>query len=161
MLSFKGRPMFLVNVEKCIDIFDKVYVSSDSDDILDWADSRGAIAIKRPLSLCGDTPNIPVYQHAVKFMGDIDGIVAVQANSPTVSAELIKKVKSAMEVYQEVMTVHFNGRIYGSIWGISMKRLATYIEKEDYYNPKPDYTLLDLSVDIHNQADYEQALRQK
>ena len=33
-LLFKGKPMFLWNVEKCLKIFSRVYVSSDDDWIL-------------------------------------------------------------------------------------------------------------------------------
>jgi CMP-N-acetylneuraminic acid synthetase len=32
-LDFNGVPMFLVNVIKCVEIFDKTYVSSDDDDM--------------------------------------------------------------------------------------------------------------------------------
>lgn len=159
-LMFHGKPMFLWNVEKCVDIFDKVYVSSDDDDILDWADSRGAIAIKRPKELCGDTPNIPVYKHAIEFMGDVDAIVAVQANSPTVNSGIIEKIKMAMEIYSEAMTVLQNKRIYGSVWGITRDRLKSYTTNQSYYDPQPDYTIYDPSIDIHNKADYELALRQ-
>lgn len=160
-LDFHGIPMFLVNVIKCVEIFDKVFVSSDSDDILDWADSRGAIAIKRPVELCGDVPNIPVYKHAVQFMGDVDAIVAVQANSPTVPVEIIEDVKYAIEEYDEVITTDREGKIYGSVWGIQIPKLMTYKETYDYYNPTPSYKIRDLSIDIHTKKDYELALKQK
>jgi len=156
-LPFNGEPMFLTNVKKCLKIFDKVYVSSENEDILDWADSRGAITIKRPKELCGLTPNIPVYKHAVQFMGDIDGIIAVQANSPTIHPLIIKKVKHAMEFCEEVITVHPNGKIYGSVWGIERKRLLAY---EDFYNPKPVIKIEDTSIDIHEEKDYYEALDQ-
>jgi CMP-N-acetylneuraminic acid synthetase len=35
--DFCGKPMFIWNLEKCLDIFDRVYVSSDSDEILELA----------------------------------------------------------------------------------------------------------------------------
>jgi CMP-N-acetylneuraminic acid synthetase len=159
-LMFHGKPMFLHNVDKCLGIFDRVYVSSDSEDILDWVDSRGAIAIKRPKELCGDVPNIPVYKHAVSFMGDVNAIVAVQANSPTIMPILIKEIKEAMIYYDEAMTVHPNGKIYGSIWGLSIKRLDKYKEVYDYYNPDPQYIVKDQSVDIHTSKDYYKALHQ-
>ena len=60
--------MFLVNTEKCLDIFDSVYVSSDSKEILKQAQEIGAIPILRSEDLCGDTPNIPVYQHALQYI---------------------------------------------------------------------------------------------
>lgn len=158
MLPFNGKPMFLTNVEKCLKLLDKVYVSSDSEDILDWADSRGAIAIKRGEELCGDVPNIPVYRHAVQFMGEIDGIVAVQANSPNIDIEVIKEVIDAMQDHEEVITVHPDGLIYGSVWALSLKRLSEYV---DFYVPKPDFTVVDDSIDIHLVGDYIEALKQK
>lgn len=159
-LMFHGKPMFLWNVEKCVSLFDKTYVSSDSEDILDWADSRGAIAIKRPADLCGDTPNILVYKHALLHMGDVDGIVAVQANSPTVSTEVIEKVKDAMQYYDEVMTIDSQYNRYGSVWGLSRERLASYKTMSDYYGTTPDYKVKDRSIDIHTIKDFNKALKQ-
>ncbi len=159
-LVFHGKPMFLHNLDKCLGIFDRVFVSSDSDDILDWADSRGAIAIKRPIELCGDVANIPVYKHAVQFMGDVDAIVAVQANSPTVLPIIIKEIKDAMNYYDEAMTVHPDGKKYGSVWGISMARLNRYQSVYDFYNPDPQFIIEDHSVDIHTEQDFNNALIQ-
>lgn len=160
VLLFHNKPMFLHNVDKCLGIFDKVYVSSDSDEILDWADSRGAIGIKRPVELCGETPNILVYKHAVMYMSDVDAIVAVQANSPTVLPIIIKEVKDSLLKYDEVMTVHPNGKIYGSVWGLTMKKLYSYKNTYDYYNPTPQFVIKDMSIDIHTKNDFLMALSQ-
>src|SRR3990167_821307 len=73
ILDFHGKPMFLVNVEKCLRVFDDVYVSSDSEEILKITKDAGAKPILRGVELCGDTPNIPVYRHAIEQMGDVDG----------------------------------------------------------------------------------------
>src|SRR3990167_10339966 len=122
-LMFHGKPMFLVNVEKCLGIFEKVYVSSDSDEILKQAEDIGAIGIKRGEELCGEVPNIPVYQHAFTFMDNPDFIVAVQANSPTVKEEVICRVKDFMDSgSSEVITVHGGGKLYGSVWALSRDR---------------------------------------
>ena len=160
--------MFLWNVEKCLKIFDKVYVSSDSDFILGSATTVGAIPIKRPEGLCGDTPNIPVYQHALQFMGDVSGIVAVQANSPTLEHNIIALVKSLMEVgVREVMTCHpithgeeyhaQHAKIYGSVWGISRERLEFYVNP---LKPDPDVFITDDSIDIETDDDFNKALQQ-
>lgn len=152
--------MFQVNVEKCLSIFKDVYVSSDSVEILGLAESLGAIGIQRGLELCGDTPNIPVYQHALKNMkGKVDVIVAVQANSPTIKKETIIKVKEIMELgFNEVMTCDEDYKIYGSVWALTTKKLKVY---KGYFNPKPDVLVLDRSIDIHTQKDYNEALKQK
>jgi len=151
--------MFLWNVEKCLKIFSRTYVSSDDKWILSEAEEVGAIPIKRGEELCGDVPNIPVYQHASQFMNGFDGIVAVQANSPTVDSKLIQKVKRLMEMgFQEILTSHKDGSKYGSIWGLSFKRLKDY---PDPYNPKPDIWIKDKSVDIDTLEDFNKALLQQ
>lgn len=156
-LPFNGKPMFLINVEKCLKIFNEVYVSSDSLEILEVALKAGAIPIKRSKELCGDTPNIPVYRHAMKVM-DCDAFVAVQANSPTVNPDIIEKAKKILESgFQEVMTTDDNNLIYGSVWGMTKERLQNY---GDPYVPTPDALIPDPSVDIHTQQDYELALKQ-
>jgi CMP-N-acetylneuraminic acid synthetase len=156
--DFKGQMMFLVNVKKCLRIFNKVYVSSDSDWILDEATKVGAIGIKRGEELCGDTPNIPVYQHALQFMGDIDNIIAVQANSPTVEANIIILIKSLMERgIDEVMTCDLDYNIYGSVWAVNVEKLKVY---GDPYKPFPKVLIVDKSIDIHTDVDYRRALSQ-
>jgi len=149
--------MFLWNVDKCKRIFSRVYVSSDDPWILEEAEWNGAIPIKRGEELCGDTPNIPVYQHALQFMNGVDGIVAVQANSPTIDSKLIEQAKELLENgKQEIMTKHEDGSIYGSIWAMSRKRLENY---GDPYKPTPDVLLCDKSIDIHTEQDLLEALK--
>ena len=156
---FNGKALFLWNTDKCREIFSRVYISSDDDNILGEAEWVGAIPIKRPIELCGDTPNIPVYQHALQFMNGVDGIVAVQANSPNIKSKLIEIAKELLEKgFQEIMTMHEDGSIYGSIWAISTKRLREY---GDPYKPKPEVLLLDRSIDIHTEDDFQKAQCQK
>lgn len=150
--------MFLWNLEKCLNVFERVFVSSDDPEILHLAWKAGAIVITREDELCGDTPNIPVYQHALQFMGDVDGIVAVQANSPGVDENLIALTKHLMELgVDEVMTVHTDRKIYGSIWAIRTDKLKNY---KGFYRPKPNVMLVDNSVDIHTEEDYNKAQEQ-
>lgn len=155
-LEFNGVPMFVNNLRKCKEFFPKVYVSSDSDSILRDAELAGAIPIKRSVNLCGDVPNIPVYQHALDKMDDCDGIVAVQANSPTIKPETILLVKRIVEAgAQEVMTCWPDHSIYGSVWALSKKKLLSY---GDPYNPRPDVLVVDTSTDIHTLEDYLEAI---
>jgi CMP-2-keto-3-deoxyoctulosonic acid synthetase len=158
LVPFYGRPMWQINVAKCLKLFDRVYVSSDGIELLHEAWEMGAIPIERGEELCGDTPNIPVYQHALGRMGDVDSIVAVQANSPTVAPQLIEVVKGMMEMgVPEVMTVQPDMKLYGSVWAIATDRLKNY---GDPYKPEPWGFLVDNSVDIHTEEDYQNALRQ-
>lgn len=153
MLPFNGKPMFLWNVERAVRIFEKTYVSSDSNEILLMAKKAGAIPIQRPKYLCGDTPNIPVYMHAQEKMR-ADIIIALQANSPTLEDVLIEQAKELMERYgfSELMTYHPDYTLYGSIWALTDERLKNY---GDPYKPKPEVLLVDESIDIHTKKDFD------
>lgn len=167
-LDFNGKPMFLWNVEKCLAIFERVYVSSDSYHILEMATRAGAIAIHRGPELCGDTPDIPVYQHALSKMSNVSGIVAVHANNPTIEQNLIAMAKKLVDIgIQEVMTCHpmthlehyhqQSNRIYGSIRAMTYERLLNY---PDPYKPDPDVLLVDTSIEIETPESYAKCLRQ-
>jgi len=149
--------MFLVNVKKCLKLFKYVFVSSDDLSILNQAQRVGARPILRGEKLCGDCPNIPVYQHALASMPEVKGIVAVQANSPTIKEDIIKQVIKLMRWNNEVMTCHKDGSIYGSVWAIKIKLLQNY---GDPYKPNPDKLVYDDSIDIHTEEDYKLALKQ-
>ncbi len=165
ILDFNGQPMFMVNVEKCLQIFEQVWVSSDSWDILEIADKAGARTIKRPSELCGEVPNIPVYQHAQIEM-QADAIVAVHACSPNLNPKLLVTAKGLMDMgYDEIMSCHpmthspnyhtQHNLINGSIWGLSRERLSNY---KDAYKPEPEILLVDESIDINLPEDYRLAL---
>lgn len=165
-MDFKGKPMFLWNVEKCLSLFDRVYVSSDSSRILKMATEAGAMAIRRGEELCGDVPDIPVYQHALSKMRDVSAVVAVHANNPTIDKNLIALTKKLLDSgVQEVMTCypmthseHYHdqhNRIYGSIRGMSVERLAHY---PDPYHPNPDVLITDVSTEIETPESFEKAL---
>ena len=148
--KYWGKPMFQHNLEKCLVLFDKVYVSSDFDYILDISKKLGAIPIERPDHLL-ECPNISVYLHALEFMDNPDAIVAVQANSPGVNIKTIKEVKFLLqEGYNEVKTAHPGFKDYGSVWGMTVDRLLNY---PDPYHSKPDMWVVDRSVDIHTIED--------
>jgi len=167
LLEVDGKPMFLVNVEKCLEIFEDVYVSSDSNEILQMAREAGAKTIKRGDELCGEVPNITVYQHALKHMGDVEGVVAVQANSPQVDSKAILLAKGLLEFgVQEIMASHpvkhnkdyhkQSAKIYGSIWALSRERLEQY---EDPYKPEPGVLITDTSVDIETKDEYNKVIQ--
>lgn len=161
--DFKGKPMFQWNLEKCLKIFKKVYVSSEWDYILNLANNLGAIPIKRPLELC-NTSNISVYQHVLKeMMVKPDIIVAVQANSPTIKWHLIQLTKDIMERHNvvELMTCHPDGRIYGSIWALQTWTLEHWEDYKSFRDNHTDIYITDPSVDIHTYYDFKKALQVK
>ena len=154
--NFNGKPMFLWNVEKCLDRFEPTYVSSDYWYILELAKRIGAMPIERPETL-SESPNITVYRHAQKIMR-ADIIKAVQANSPTIRPDLIEITQEILKLgCQELITCHPDYSDYGSIWAMTSERLENY---KDPYNSKPEILLVDDSVDIHTYSDFQKALCQ-
>ncbi len=165
--DFCGQPMFVWNLEKCLKIFDEVYVSSDYGRILKEAKKFGAVPIRRPDKLCkNDVPSIPVYQHALKFMDKPDIIVTVKADSPTLKIDLIKRAKELMEKYKyhELMTAYpvkgyeNKNSLYGSVWALTRERLENY---NDSWKPEPEILLVDESIDIHTKEDFIKAKKQQ
>ena len=163
---FAGKPMLQWNLEKCLSVFDRVYVSSDSDKILAFAYGLGAIPIKRDKELCGDTPDIPVFRHAAEHIPDLLGVVAVHVDTPLTDISIIRRTKLLIENgINEVMTCRpivrtkdyhkqFH-RIYGSVRGLSLFKLMDY---GDAYKPTPDVLLVDNSIEIETPETYHKAL---
>jgi len=168
MLPYKGKPMLQHNLEKCIEIFDRVYVSSDSEEILAFAESFGAIGIKRGETLCGETPDIPVFQHAMRAMdrdGFVDAIIAVHVDTPDISVDTLLDIEDLMMFgADEVMTCHpmthgdnyhdQHNKIKGSIRGLSRERLLNY---GDPYKPNPQILVVDDTIEIQTPEDYNRA----
>jgi len=158
LLDFHGKPMFQWNVEKGVKIFKKMYVTSDSKEILKKSEELGAIPIMRYDPKLMKCPNITYYKHALQYMDNPDVIVAIQINSPTVDVKLIKRVKELMERgYDEVKTCHEDYTDYGSVWAINVKKLKVY---SNPYKANPNVWIIDRSVDIHNKNDYRRARSQ-
>jgi len=153
---YKGKPMYQWNLEKCLHLFNRVYVSSDSEKILNDSEERGAIRIKRPEELLEAT-NIACYKHAQLFM-QADAFIAVQANSPETGIKLIKYAKDVLQLgNEEVKTCHYNGTDYGSIWGMTAERLKNY---PDPLKARPEVWIKDFSIDIHNIEDLYESYEQ-
>lgn len=167
-MDFNGKPTFLWNLEKCLRVFDKVYVSSDSFHILEMAQKAGAIPIHRGEELCGDVPDIPVFQHALSKMSNVSSVVAVHANNPTIDINLIALTKKLLDLgIQEVMTCHPMNHletykkqanpVNGSIRGMSVERLTNY---PDAYKPQPEVLIVDTSIEIETPESLELCLKQ-
>jgi CMP-N-acetylneuraminic acid synthetase len=66
---------------------DKVYVSSEDEEILEVSKAYGANLIERPLELSrDDTPSAPVISHAIEFLktiyGNFETLLLLQPTSP-------------------------------------------------------------------------------
>ena len=93
-----------------------------------------------------------------------DGILHIQANSPNLDINLIR---SALKILQlsnidELLTCDKNYDQYGSLWGITKKRIKKYNMNKNIHDRKvikPDCYLLDKSIDIHTIKDFKLSLK--
>ena len=115
----RGKPLLQYSIEACKNsrYIDDIYVSSDDQEILDVAESCGAIALLRPSALADDkTPKIIAIRQAandpkVGVLAKDDVVVVAQANSPQLKAEDLDKAISLLLEHNlwEVMSTDANG----------------------------------------------------
>jgi pseudaminic acid cytidylyltransferase len=97
--EFFGKPIIAYSIETALNsqMFDKVVVSTDDEEIAKTALSYGAtVPFMRPKSLSDDfTPTIPVIAHAIseleKSYNDIKEVCCIYATAPFTRSEDIKK----------------------------------------------------------------------
>jgi CMP-N,N'-diacetyllegionaminic acid synthase len=92
------KPMISYSINACLssDYIDKVFVSSDSQDILDTAKELGALPFKRSKKNSGDhvykqEAIIECLNQIKKEFNTPDLILSVQANSPEITSSILDK----------------------------------------------------------------------
>jgi CMP-N,N'-diacetyllegionaminic acid synthase len=101
IVNFCGKPLLVWTLENCLQGgADSVYLSSDSDDILEIGENYGSSCIKRPKGISGDSATSESgWLHAIdqieKEQGKIDWVLAPQVTSPLRTAT---DIKNAFEV---------------------------------------------------------------
>lgn len=86
-----GEPLIYYTIRDALQLTDKVYVSSDSQAILGFAESTGAIPIEREPRLAEDTTtSIAVWQDFAKNIND-DYSILMQCTTPFRDVGKIKK----------------------------------------------------------------------
>ncbi|WP_196210801.1 cytidylyltransferase domain-containing protein [Citrobacter sp. Res13-Sevr-PEB04-36] len=105
-----GKPLLQYSIEtaKQSPSISSVYVSTDDDDIALVAENCGAIVIRRPVELAGDTtPEWLAWRHAIEWvqkeLGDFDGFVSLPATSPLRSVDdvecaIVKREESGADI---------------------------------------------------------------
>ena len=95
-----GKPLIQYSVEVALQTssIDKVFVSTDDDNIAKVSRSIGAIVIDRPAELAqDDSPEWQAWQHAINWVkeryGEFETFISLPATSPLRS---VKDVESAM-----------------------------------------------------------------
>ena len=102
-IDFCGKPLIAWTIEQCLSSkhISEVWVSSDSQEILEVVKEYGAKTIKRPDDISGDfATSESAWLHAIEFIerdGDIDFVLAPQITSPLREAQ---DIDNAIELFQ-------------------------------------------------------------
>ena len=92
IVDFCGKPLLAWTIEHCLDGgVEEIYVSSDSDEILEIGEKYGAVSIKRPEEISGDkSTSESSWLHALEVIeaktNKPDWVLAPQVTSPLRSA---------------------------------------------------------------------------
>ena len=103
LLDLAGKPLVQHSIDFALnsDFIDRVFVSSDSEEILNLAKNLGAEPIQRPPELATDeSPEIESWKHAVDFavsrFGDFDKFVSLPATSPLRRSQDVESIIGAL-----------------------------------------------------------------
>ena len=121
-----GKPLLYYSVKAAIgaSLIDEVYVSSDDDEILEYATSIGAKTIKRPVELSTDFSSseeaLIHFAESIEF----DNLIFLQATSPLMTSKILD---DAMGV--------FIGQDYTSVVSVFEDHGFWWNYDEPLYNP--------------------------
>lgn len=155
--QFKGAPLFEHNLRKLLRLFGSVIFDSDSEHLLEAARNLGATPHLRSTEVRGnDIPSVEVFQGIVSSYPEYLYFLNVQANSPGIADEVIARCAQSLRLpdVAEVLTCYPSGQINGSAWGLTRGRIRNY---GNPYLHLPDILIVDSSIDIHTQKDFEKA----
>lgn len=120
MVLIDGRPLlyYTIKTAKGCKLIDKIFVSTDSTEIAEFARREGVSVIERPHQLCAEAPVVEVYRHALMNTDDTDVtyVVGLQPDHPDRTADLEETIKYALEKdLDDLISVDLNGHKNGSI----------------------------------------------
>lgn len=120
MALIDGKPLlfYTIKTAKECKLIDKVYVSTDSSEIAEFAREEGASVIIRPAELCGEVPVVEVYRHALLNIDDenVNYIVGLQPDHPDRTVDLEVIIKYALEKdLDDLISVDSDGLKNGSV----------------------------------------------
>ena len=164
IISFKGKPLIHWVIKKILRISKNYYVNSDSNFILDYSKKIGAKTIKRNKDLLDNSmpSRVLMMDSFSSFPKDTYAVIHVQANSPNLEIEKLKKVYNILKYtdIEDIFSINSNGEINGSFWGITKKKLKTYnmnIKIHDHKALKTECWFVDDSIDIHYRQELKKA----
>ena len=164
ILKFNGYPLIYWTISKIRKISKDYYVNSDSEFILNYAKKLKVRTIKRTTKLCGDNvPSRHLMLNSFKyFPKNTYAVIHVQANSPNLNLYPIKKVYDLLMFtdIEDIFSITSDGKINGSIWGITHKKLKKYNFNKKIHDHKSlsnECWIIDDSIDIHTKEEFNKA----
>ncbi len=138
--TFCGKPMIAWSIEAAIksDCFDRVMVSTDSEEIATVARKYGAeIPFMRPLALADDfTGTIPVTKHAIEWYEaqghTVDEVMCIYPTAPLVQPNII------IEAYRQWKDNHANYCFTATSYAAPIQRAFKLTENKraDMFSPE-------------------------
>lgn len=155
MKAMLGKPLIDYTIEyarKCPAI-DEIYVSTDSQEIFEYAKGKGVKAIIRPPALCGNIAIADVLRHAINNIPNADKfsrVVALQVDHPDRAIDLADFIKRVVDNdIADAITIEADGIRNGSIRILRIK---------DLMSGAISYSILavrDECTNIHYQKDFD------
>jgi len=153
--EIEGKPLLVHSIlyARRATKVDRIYVTTDSDEIASVAGEYGAEVIRRGADLAGDASTAAVIDHAVKNIGrsEIDYLVCLQPDHPCRKKELDAILGYAIgNGFDSVFSVNRNGIRNGSVRVLSARALG-----QDH--SLLSYSVMDDCVNIHTESDMAMA----
>lgn len=153
-----GKPLiyYTIKVAKESRKLDKVYISTDSEEIAAYAQKMGVEVIKRGKKMGGEVPLLAVFSHAYESLDNngITHIVGLQPDHPNRKINIDEAIQYGLESdYDILKSVDSKGKVSGSFWMIKASFLK---EKGDCFKVG---TIMDACTNIHTEEDLLTAQR--
>jgi N,N'-diacetyllegionaminate synthase len=160
MRQLNGKPMlyYTIKAAKKSKRIDKIYVSTDANEIAEFAREMGVEVIMRPPRLAGDAPVTDVYRHALRQIdnNEILYLIGLQPDHPDRTIDIDKAILFMQEKdFDDLFSVDASGQRNGSLRVIKAKALVRN-------RSMAIGTILDDCINIHTPQELRRAeLRMK
>ena len=156
MRKIDGQPLLYWAIEVALksEKIEKIIVSTDNDDIAEYAKLQQVSVIMRDEALCGDAPVLDVYKDAIVKSGleDITYVVAIQPDHPDRTTDIDAAIELVLEknISDFITTDHIGVR-HGSV---------RIMKSEDLLKDRLSKTSgawVDNCINIHTEKDLRRA----
>jgi len=158
MVEIAGKPLLYYTIKAAQQSkkIDKIYVSTDSEEIASYAGKMGVDIIRRGPELGGEVPLLEVFSHAYESVpnSDVTHVIGLQPDHPGRRINIDEAIQYGLDSdYDLVKSVDGKGRINGSFWMIK----ATFLKEKLFYFKVG--TVMDPCTNIHTEEDLLMAER--